>query len=337
MIRLINTFPVNVLIGEGSILYWLQLVVRGSKLIRKEKLTHVYSSYRPFADHYATWILKKLHPHIIWIADFRDLIVDPNTSHQFFPGWHDRFYRSFFQSADVITTVSEGLAERLKSYNANVRVLRNGVSSDYTPPPPENTAKFHIVYTGSMFMEQRNEAALFSAIRNLMDEGKIDPSKFQIDYAGKDGAWWEETARHFHLDSVLKNHGLISPQEVRLLQRKAGINVMLTISNPEVTGVITGKWIEYMEAGSPVLAITSGQKDVEISGLLRELNGGACFADDDMTGIKVFIADEYALWVYSGMNRRVVDAGVLRTEFGMVGLAGVLFAPKSPKGDLHSF
>ena len=83
-VRLINTFPINLLAGEGGLIYFIQLLRKGSKSIRQNHITHLYSSYRPFVDHYAAYWLKKRHPNVYWIADFRDLMIDPHYHHIFF-------------------------------------------------------------------------------------------------------------------------------------------------------------------------------------------------------------------------------------------------------------
>jgi hypothetical protein len=112
-VRLINTFPLNLIIGEGGLIYFINLLREGRKAIKTEGVTHLYSSYRPFADHYAAYWLKTRYPHVYWIADFRDLIIDPHYGHILFPESHQPFFKKVFGSADLLTTVSDGLATHL--------------------------------------------------------------------------------------------------------------------------------------------------------------------------------------------------------------------------------
>src|SRR6187431_2141305 len=102
VIRLINTFPVNIIAGEGGLIYFINLLAEGKRAIKQDGITHLYSSYRPFADHYAAWWLKKRYPELIWIADFRDLIIDPHYNHVLFSEKHDAFFKNMFSSADIL-------------------------------------------------------------------------------------------------------------------------------------------------------------------------------------------------------------------------------------------
>lgn len=156
IIRLVNTFPINIIAGEGGLIYFFNAIRKGKSLIKKENITHLYSSYRPFADHYAAYWLKKSNPQLVWIADFRDLIIDPHYNHILFPQRHHTLYKKIFSKADFLTTVSDGLASHLCHYNPNVLTLRNGIQGEIKPVQESYSPKFTLAYTGSMFLDKRN-------------------------------------------------------------------------------------------------------------------------------------------------------------------------------------
>lgn len=317
LVRLINTFPFNILMGEGGLWYVLRLILSGRALIRSGQVTHVYSSFRPFADHYAAYWLKRLYPHVYWVADFRDLIVDPHSGHILFPAVQQRIYTSIFRRANLLTTVSDGLAKHLRKYNPNVLTLRNGIDGEIRVPAPGRTAFFTVVYTGSMFLDQRNPGPLFASIRSLIREDAIDPHDIRILYAGKDGAEWRELAKDYGLEDLLLVKGIIPQAEALKIQRDACINVLLTASSDSLQGVLTGKMIEYFQAGSPVLAVIAGQNDPELSSMLSTLKIGQAFSDqpEDLEVTRRFILEEYLSWKRSGMNRKPVDPEVLRASY----------------------
>ena len=344
-IRGINSFPLNILIGEGGFRYYKSLLRFGEQSIQKENITHLYSSYRPFVDHYAAFKLKEKFPHLYWIADFRDLVVDPHTQHIFSPGAHHRLLKDIFSKADLLTTVSDGLALHLKQYNPNVITLRNGIEGEIQTPVPMVSNVFTIVYTGSMFQDQRNAEPLFLAIRDLIKESKLKKEEIKIIYAGKDGAYWNITGKKYGLDDVVLNKGIIPAAEAESLQQSACINLLLTASSDELQGVLTGKMIEYFKSGSPVLGIIVHQNDPELQSLLHELAIGDSFSDQqiDLPGIKAFILKEYLYWKETARNRKPVNEEVLRRKYSMEAVIEPLlqyltpsFAPKSPKGDLRS-
>ena len=317
LIRLINSYPINIIAGEGGLLYYIKAIRKGSKLIQREKITHLYSSYRPFADHYAAYHLKRKYPEVIWIADFRDLMIDPHYNHILLPGSHHAFYKKIFSKADILTTVSDGLAIHLRSYNPNVITLRNGIPGELVIPKPVHTSLFSIVYTGSMFLDKRNAEPLFHAIAALLEEEKIEREAIQIIYAGKDSTYWKAAAKKNQLESLLLDKGIISADDARIIQMNSCINILLTVSSDALQGVMTGKLIEYIEAGSPVLAIIVQQNDHELQGILRELELGDTFSDQlsDMEGIKDFILASYLKWKASGMNSKPVNSKVVMQKY----------------------
>ncbi len=318
-IRLINTFPINIIAGEGGLMYFLKVLRRGSRTIRQNNITHIYSSYRPFADHYAAYWLKKKHPQVHWIADFRDLIIDPHYRHIFFEKKHHRLFKKLFSRADLLTTVSDGLAGQLKAYNEHVLALRNGVADNLKKPEPVPSAHFTITYSGSMFLDKRNAEPLFQAVRELFQELQFQQEDIRIVYAGKDGHQWKRLAKEFYFESVFEDKGILTPEETRYLQRASCVNVLLTISSDQLQGVLTGKMIEYFEAGIPVLGIVVNQNDEELQTLLQSLSIGDSFSDQykDIEGIKAFLLKEYNHWKTMKANRIAVDFDKLVSDYSM--------------------
>ena len=253
----------------------------------------------------------------MWIADFRDLIIDPHYNHILFSESHHALYKKIFSKADVLTTVSEGLAIHLRNYNPNVITLRNGIPGEFVITKPVHTSLFSVVYTGSMFLDKRNADPLFHAIAGLLEEERIEREAIQIIYAGKDSTYWNTAAKKYQLESLLLDKGIISADEARIIQMNSCINVLLTVSSDALQGVMTGKLIEYIEAGSPVLALIVQQNDPELQGILRELEIGDSFSDQpsDMDGIKDFILAAYLKWKATGMNSKPVNTDVVKMKY----------------------
>src|SRR5688500_4650766 len=261
VIRLINTFPINILAGEGGLFYFVRLLQKGQRSIKDDKITHLYSSYRPFADHYAAYILKNRHPHLFWIADFRDLIIDPHYNHIYFPIVQQGFYKRVFKKADLLTTVSNGLSKHLKEYNNSVITLRNGIRNIPSEIIPVHCKYFKLAYTGSMFLDKRNAKPIFVAVKELIDESKLIRNDLRIIYAGKDDSNWIDLATGYDLLPILDTRGIVSGAEANLIQLNACINILLTVASDRLDGVLTGKMIEYFESGSPVLAVVVIKND----------------------------------------------------------------------------
>jgi hypothetical protein len=82
-------------------------------------------------------------------------------------------------------------------------------------------------------------------------------------------------------------------------------------------GVLTGKMIEYIEAGSPVLAIVVNQNDPELQHILLELEIGDSYSDQsyDLFRIKEFVLTEYNRWKSTGMNHKPVNTDVVQLKY----------------------
>ncbi len=326
-IKLINTFPFNLIIGEGGPLYFINIIIRGNNAIRKHKITHLYSSFRPFTDHFAAYILKIRHPQVFWIADFRDLMFDPYFNNLYFKNFHLQLFKRIFKKANLLTTVSDGLAQHLMMYNQNVITLKNGIFNIPIDQSPVYCPSFTIAYTGSMYLDKKNARPLFVALKELIDEGNLQKEKVNIIYAGKDSFYWNEMAESFDLFSILDIRGNLSSDEAMMIQKNACINLLLSISSDELTGILTGKMIEYFEAGSPVLAIVTNQIDPELENSLHELQIGKSFSDreSDLPGIKKFIYNEYKQWLNTGTNRKPVDLTILKDKYSVTETMKPLF------------
>ncbi len=317
LIRSINTFPCNLIFGEGGGYYLIKAYLKALKIIKSEKVTHIYSAYRPFTDHFIAYLLKRKFPNIIWIADFRDLIVDPHYHQQFLPEMHQKVYSRIFSRANVLTTVSEGLAEKLYEYNSNVITLRNGIEPENIQNIACESSYFTMVYTGNMFMEERNATPLFAVLKDLIHEGIIDMNKIQIIYAGKDEIKWRKYANEYDLKNQLIYMGIVDQAQALKLQNDANINILLTISSPELRGVLTGKFVEYITAGSPILCIVKNENDPFIQQELTQLNAGISVSDrpEDQDKIKDFIIENYNYWLQTGKNKKEMIVSGIKNKF----------------------
>ncbi len=304
-IRLLDSFPFNLLFHEGGLLYSLIGFLRAAKLIRREKITHIYSSFRPMSDHFTAHLLKIFFPKLVWIADFRDLHIDPLYQMPLVQPFQHWCNKRLIRRADLVTTVSEGLAIHLRRYHPNVYALRNGVHLDnqkayelliqQTPSvsDAQNTAispKFTFAYTGSMWIDERNPSLLLKIVQDLANEGIMTAENTQIIYAGKDTAVWQTWISKYNLDALFNAHGLVSSQKAVDIQREAHLNILLTSALPNYGGILTGKFFEYLAACNPILVLINGAQDIEFEQIVTHLNAGiVAYNDRSETELRAFI------------------------------------------------
>jgi hypothetical protein len=286
LVKLNRSLPFTLLWGEGGLIYILHSLFIAIKLIRQNKITHIYSSFLPYSDHFTARLLKIFFPKIVWIADFRDLHVEPHYDIVFWRPFQHWCNRQILKTANIVTTVSEGLAKHLRDYHSNVYVFQNGIEAPLSIEAIETdletilSSKFTILYTGSLFGDERNPQLLLEILKELTDEGVLTTDNFQLVYAGKDTQLWLEWMNRFGLATYLLSRGMVSLDEAKALQRSSHLNVLLTTATPTWTGVMTGKFYEYLAARQPILVLINGTQDIEFEVIMERLNAG-CVAYND--------------------------------------------------------
>lgn len=310
--RLQHSFPTLYVFGEGNAVYIRNGFRAARRILEQKHITHIFSTFPPYADHLIAYRLKKHFPNLTWIADFRDLHVDPAQDNLFAKHFQYNQNRKILAHADIVTTVSEGLAEHLRALHPNVQVLRNGIPGSAIGRTGRQYQQFTIAYTGSMFQDKRKPDALLSAIRNLIDTGKLDQNRIAIRHAGKDSAVWHPLIEKYKLEGIFIDHGLVSKQDADQIQHNSHINLLLSYSTPGLKGNLTGKFADYLRAGRQILFLINGPQDTEIEQIMHETQAGRVFYADQTDTIQAWILQQYNLWRDTGDLQNAATAETLR-------------------------
>ena len=310
--RLKDSFPTNLILDEGSLLYILNGYRKGKKLVTSENIEYLYSSYRPYADHLIAWLLKRKYPHLHWIADFRDAHVDLNRRNVYWVGLQKWFNKKILNRADVVTTVSNGLASYLSEFHSNVLTLRNGISPFYRSngfSPEFFQSKFVIAYTGTLYPEQQSADLLFQALKELEKKEQIDLDKVELVYAGRSAAIWQKWVEKWGLGNHSRCLNELSLLQSYSLQQKSQINLLLTWSGPVFTGILTGKLYEYLAAGNPTLVLVRGKEDPELEEIIQITQLGLVAYDQpkDLLQVTNFLLSCYNEWLQTGKTREGIS------------------------------
>jgi hypothetical protein len=315
IIKLAYSFPFNLLLADGALTFILGGFFKGKRIIQKNKIEVIFSSFKPYSNHLICYLLKRWNPQLVWIADFRDLHVDEMRDNVYFPELQHWFNRQILKKADVVTTVSEGLTKNLAAYHSNIYVLRNAISSLVAPTIETSFFdKFSISYTGSIYANLRSAELLMKALQNLIAEGKIDEEKIQLNYAGKEEAIWMQWINDFGLQKINCSHGVTSMQEAKMIQQKSHINLLLSWASENQQGILTAKFYEYIAAQNPILLIIKGSKDYEFEKIFDELNAGVVAYDNSGSQkmVENFILKFYQEWLETGTITRSIKSDALQ-------------------------
>jgi hypothetical protein len=294
-----QAYPFLLLTDDGGPQYRSLAYQKASELIEKHGITTVFSSFRPWSDHLVARALKKKYSGLNWIADFRDLPVDPVRKDVWWPALQTWWGKKVIASADEVWVVSEGQRAQLVGWHTNIKVRRNAMIE----LPPERTApvtdRFTIVYTGSLYPGLQTVAPLISALKKMLSGGDISPDKLCLVYRGKDADVFRQWTRELP-DACLDVKSSIAPAAAQKIQREAQLLLLLNWSAPGYYGVLTAKLWDYLATGRPVLALVNGPEDEELRSIVEGANAGAVFANEEQGELEKWIGKKYAHWLKNG-------------------------------------
>ncbi len=301
--KLLNSFPFNFMGGEGGFIYILTAFYKTQKLVKAEKIKFIYSSYRPYSDHLVALLLKRWNPELYWIADFRDLHVDPVVDSIIFRGFQKWCNRKILAKANLISTVSVGLSKHLSNFGPEVLVMRNNISERLLQSEPlESYEKFTLVYTGSILPLYQKATYFFKALKEFIRENNVTPDRFQLIYAGNTSEYFLDWVQTHQLDPFYQDNGFVPFQDALNMQRKAHLNLLFSWATPEITGTLCGKLNEYLSAQKPILCLIEGSRDEEFEHIFEELNAGlvAYNNESQVAILKSFLHQYYQDWKVNG-------------------------------------
>ncbi|MBD5357294.1 MAG: glycosyltransferase family 4 protein [Bacteroides sp.] len=233
--------------------------------------------------------LKKNNPNIRWIYDLRDPIqIDsyPGTSGYIMR----RILKKTVKSVDEVTGVSKACLREFEELGQiNTHVVRNGfdeedISSIDIDKITQNTSlkndSFKIVYTGSLYDGKRDVTPLLLLLLDLAKESKINLQNIELHYAGKDFHVLENSISKIGINIKAINHGFIPRDQSISLQLSANVLLLLSWNNIGDTGVVTGKFYEYLMMGRPIICLIKGNlPNSLLRQMIEETNTGTCYEE----------------------------------------------------------
>lgn len=299
--KLLWSFPLNVIVGIGGLVYIINGITKGRALAKKKGITHLYSSFYPYSDHLIAYFIKKKYPDLIWIADFRDLHLD--GKHTIWPKLQEKCNKRILGKADVVTTVSIGLKEELDKLHPNVQVLRNGIGELNKKIKRQlfrkTTDKFTLNYTGNLIPNERIPDRFMEALGNLIKSKHPISNNIVLQYAGHHAEEWNQKTIDFQINEIAQTSTILPLKDAYQHQLNANANLLLTSSSEGNKGILTGKFYEYLNAGNPIIVLIKGEKDEEFEQIIEELNAGIVVYHDDkdvVNKIQNYVLSLYDQW-----------------------------------------
>lgn len=216
-----------------------------------------------------------------WVDDFRD----PAYAPVFLPAMRAylrRYQDRLLIDADWSTAISTGVKRSLtrsrigRKKSAEITVITNGFTPRAVPPPPlpSDPAPLRIGYTGALYSAR---IGIFREFLKTIRAIDPDGTTIQLHYAGREGALVNKLAQSEQAGHLVHDHGLLSHPSALSLQEQMDVLMVASWNSEEEEGVLSGKFLEYLGADRPILALVAGTKPgSELRELIEEMNVGIC-------------------------------------------------------------
>ena len=241
----------------------------GTRLIRSEKISAVYSTSPFLASHLsALWLKKRFG--LPWIADFQDPIRDnPMRNRKWIYPYDALIEEIILRRADRVIantdTVAAAWRQRYPQWAAKISVLWNSFDPrdniDISRPPVRRYKV--LAHVGSLY-GQRAPTLVLSSLQRL----GISASKLRVKLVGpidsdvlnRDRALFEQMRQN----GLLEYEGRLVPrEEAKREMGEADYLLVLDLNDSNASFQVPSKLVEYIRIGKPILAYTASGSPVE--------------------------------------------------------------------------
>ncbi|AZO94023.1 glycosyltransferase [Halocella sp. SP3-1] len=290
------------MLPDNNIIWANKVLKKISKKVNFDDIDLLYSTSGPYSDHIIAYHIKKLYKKP-WVADFRDEWT--NNPYYNYNKDSIRFKvekyleNRIINFADKIVTISrlskENYVNKFGLEKNKVEVITNGYDEkDFVEIGNKtNKNKFTIVHSGAFYLI-RNPLSFIKAINNLINKGKIEKEKIQIEFIGTFESKIKEIVDKNSMDGLIKWIDYLPHKES--LQHCIESNMLLLVvgEGENLKSFYTGKVFEYLRTNKPILALSP--KGSVVEELMIETGHGKNVEYNDIKGIEEVILDYYIKW-----------------------------------------
>lgn len=272
--------------------------------LKNNPVDAMISSGPPHTMHMIALGAKKKHPHLPWIADFRD----PWTNIDFYDqlmltAWadrkHHRMEKAVLMHADKVVSVGEQMnlefIEMLKAKNGDTGkclVITNGFDSeDVSTETIEKDEKFSLAHIGTL-VKDRNPDVLWKVLEKMTREDVVFRDRLEIKLVGKVDFYVMNQLEERGLMPFVRKIDYLPHDEVIEEQCRSHVLLLLVNNTPNAKGILTGKFFEYMSSGNPVLAI--GPEDGDLAAIIHATGSGRISGFEDEKSLEANIRSFFA-------------------------------------------
>lgn len=279
-----------------------------NQLISNNQIDALITTYGGIGATAAGLKIKKKHPTLNWINDYRDPIRAKT------PALVKKSYK-IATEADAICNSITGASSSYWGTNTHpekFHVITNScdpediknikdISSSSEKRLHSNDTfnnKFQICFTGTFYPGKFEADTLCKIISELVSEGVMSKDKISLTLAGKSTHEITKTAEKYNLSDIVEENGFIPRCESLSIQKDSDLLCFFLWNEANSKDIIAGKVMEYTMMDKPIACFIRGEIGQSLmKKTIRSNELGECFEEaegfDDYNRMKDFISNLY--------------------------------------------
>jgi peptidoglycan/xylan/chitin deacetylase (PgdA/CDA1 family)/glycosyltransferase involved in cell wall biosynthesis len=243
--------------------WWIDAVRKGLKEIRQTQPEVIWSTYPIATAHLIAATLAQISGRP-WVADFRDPMVTDD-----YP--NERLMRKVWvwlegkvlagASACVFTTAgaAQAYAARYQSQSGKCFVIENGYDEEVFEKAVPNRhgvsdETLLLLHSGLIYPKDRDPSTFFSAVRELLDDGTLNPERIRIRFRAPHHT--EEVLLCAKLYDVERCVEIAPPVPYQdAIAEMLGADLLLVFQGTKFNRQVPAKIYEYIRTDRPILCI----------------------------------------------------------------------------------
>jgi len=274
-------------------------VIPAIRLIRRHHIGYILTSAPPHSVHFIG-LVAKMFTRVVWIADFRDPWLEmlrdapPQEQSRLSDRLETWMEARVMHNADKVLTTTERMRQSMIARYPHLPAekflcLPNGIDMARLAGSDgeDKYGPLTIAYAGSLYLDRTPEP-LFAALSELVNEGNACLDDFRIKLVGNcrtiGDIDTEAVARRFGIAPAVELIDRVPYSEAVQIMRRS--HLLLVLAPPKNTLMLPAKIFDYLGSGSKLLALADGGATAD---LLVETDGGTCFSQNDVAGLKKYL------------------------------------------------
>ena len=296
--KITSFIRLNIFIPDSRIGWNYFAFQKAKKIISNNKIDYVITTGPPHSSHLIGEKIYKKYK-LKWIVDLRDpwselFYLKDGFRFNFSKKINEKLETNVIEKADaIITTVGDRYHKILKAKITNpekIHQVYNGYDKlNYDKIDEIKPKKFNIVFTG-MLSQNHNYETFYEVLKIL--NPKENNLNLILTLAGRID---KKIIKIFSNKIELINKGYIDHNNAISTIKSSHLLINFNYKNTEETDMISGKLIEYLASGSPIINFSNSAKESEI--VLKTSTKSFNANKNNIDQVVNFIKSEYSEWL----------------------------------------